>query len=106
MAGFLVGFVSQGQPDEAYVHLVGTAPACRGRGIGRALYEHFFDVVRSRGCVKVLAITVPHNEGSLAFHRQMGFRFREEGGAWSGAVPLVPDYAGPGVHCVLMERKL
>ncbi len=106
VAGFLVGFVSQGQPDEAYVHLVGTAPACRGRGIGRALYGHFFDVVRSRGCVKVLAITVPHNEGSLAFHRQMGFRFREEGGAWSGAVPLVPDYAGPGVHCVVMERKL
>jgi hypothetical protein len=36
----------------------------------------------------------------------MGFRFREEGGAWAGTVPLVPDYAGPGVHCVIMERKL
>ena len=106
VAGFLVGFISQGRPEEAYVHLVGTAPASRGQGIGRALYEHFFEVVRSRGCVKVLAITVPHNEGSLAFHRQMGFRFREEGGAWAGTVPLVPDYAGPGVHCVLMERKL
>ncbi|MBI2529376.1 MAG: urea transporter [Candidatus Rokubacteria bacterium] len=106
VAGFLVGFISQGRPEEAYVHLVGTAPAFRGRGIGRALYEHFFDLVRSRGCVKVVAITVPHNEGSLAFHRQMGFHFREEGAAWSGTLPLVPDYAGPGVDCVVMERKL
>ena len=63
------------------------------------------EAARDQG-LKVLAITVPHNEGSLAFHRQMGFRFREEGGAWSGTVPLVPDYAGPGVHCVIMERKL
>jgi hypothetical protein len=56
--------------------------------------------------VKTLAITVPHNHGSLAFHRQIGFTFREEGAAWAGTVPFLPDYAGPGVHCVVMERKL
>jgi len=106
VAGFLIGFMSQGRPEEAYVHMVGTAPAYRGRGIARALYEHFFDLVRDRGCVKVLAITVPQNEGSLAFHRHMGFGFREEGCAWSGSLPFFPDYAGPGVHCVVMERKM
>jgi NAD-dependent deacetylase len=106
VAGFLIGFVSQGRPDEAYVHLVATAPACRRQGTGRALYEHFFELARDRGCVKILAITVPHNETSIAFHRQMGFRLREEGAAWLGSLPFFPDYGGPGVDCVLMERKL
>lgn len=106
VAGFLIGFVSQGRPDAAYVHLVATAPAHRGRGIGRALYEHFFDLVRSRGCLKVLAITVPYNETSIAFHRRIGFQLQEEGAAWLGTLPFFPDYGGPGVDCVIMERKL
>lgn len=106
LAGFLIGFVSQARPDEAYVHLVATDPAYRRRGIGRALYEHFFAVVRSRGCAKVSAITVPFNETAVAFHRRMGFQLREEGAAWVGGVPFFPDYAGPGVDCVIMECKL
>ena len=106
VAGFLVGFISQGRPDEAYVHLVATAPAYRRRGIGRALYEHLFDLVRGRGCLKVLAITVPHNETAIAFHRRIGFHLREEGAAWLGALPFFPDYGGPGVDCVIMERTL
>lgn len=106
VAGFLIGFISQGRPDEAYCHLIATAPAYRGRGIGRALYEHFFELARSRGCAKVLAITVPYNQTSIAFHRRMGFRLRDEGAAWLGPLPYYPDYAGPGVDCVVMERGL
>ncbi len=106
LAGFLIGFLSQARPDEAYIHLVATSPAYRRRGIGRALYEQFFDLARRRGCFTVLAITVPYNETAIAFHRQLDFRLREEGAAWLGTVPFFPDYAGPGVDCVVMERKL
>ena len=31
LAGFLVGFLSQSEPEEAYVHFVGVSPAERGR---------------------------------------------------------------------------
>jgi GNAT superfamily N-acetyltransferase len=106
LAGFLVGFVSQTRPGEAYVHLVATAPAYRGRNLGRALYAHFFELVRQRGCRKVTALTVPYNAGSLAFHARMGFSFREAGATWCDGLPVHMDYAGPGVHCVIMERML
>lgn len=106
LAGFLIGFISQGRPGEAYCHMIATAPAYRGRGIGRALYERFFELARSRGCAKVLAITVPYNQTSIAFHGQMGFRLRDEEAGWLGPLPYYPDYAGPGVDCVLMERRL
>ena len=47
LAGFLVGFLSQTHDDEAYVHFVGVDPRRRGSGLGRELYEHFFDAVRT-----------------------------------------------------------
>jgi NAD-dependent deacetylase len=106
LAGFLLGFVSQRHPDVGYVHMIGVAPDRRGEGIGRSLYEHFFALARARGCRRVAAITVPANAGSLAFHRRLGFALCSSGAAWEGDVPVVPDYAGPGVSCVVMERAL
>ena len=32
LAGFLIGFLSQSDPTEAYVHFMGVAPEHRGRG--------------------------------------------------------------------------
>ena len=106
IAGFLLGFISQSDPEEGYVHMVATAPDRRGRGIGRALYETFFGLADARGCRRVVAITVPHNTGSLGFHRRLGFAFRESGAGWEGDVPVILDHAGPGVHCVVMERRI
>ena len=49
LAAFLIGFLSQTDPDEAYVHFVGVAPERRGEGLGRQLYERFFaDARRAR----------------------------------------------------------
>ena len=106
IAGFLLGFVSQSHPEESYVHMVATAPDRRGQGIGRALYETFSGLAGARGCRRVVAITVPYNTGSLAFHRRLGFTFRESGAVWDADVPVILDHAGPGVHCVVMERKI
>lgn len=71
LAGFLCGFRSQTFDDEAYIHFVGIDPAQRGSGLGRALYERFFAAVAPRSVVR--AVTSPANEGSLAFHRALGF---------------------------------
>src|ERR1051326_8957135 len=44
LIGFLVGFLSQTAPDDAYIHAVAVAPGWRGRGLARLLYERFGDV--------------------------------------------------------------
>ena len=46
LVGFVCGFLSQTSKDEAYIHSVGVTPDQRGEGVGRALYERFFDQVR------------------------------------------------------------
>ena len=94
LAGFLCGFCSQTFADEAYIHFVGVDPAQRGAGVGRVLYERFFDAVRPRTTVR--AVTSPVNERSIAFHRALGFE-----------VDRVDDaYDGPGEPRVLLVKRL
>ena len=94
LAGFLCGFRSQTFADEAYVHCVGVDPARRGGGVGRRLYERFFDSVAPR-CV-VRAVTSPVNEGSIAFHRSLGFEGER----------VDDDYDGRGAARVLLVKRL
>ena len=48
LLGFVCGFLSQTSADEAYIHFVGVTPD-RGDGLGRALYERFFEEARTNG---------------------------------------------------------
>ena len=105
LAGFLVGFVSQSQPDGAYIHFVGVHPGERGHGLGRQLYGTFFDAVRARGCTSVRAVTSPVNTASVAFHRRMGFRL-EPGDAQVDGIPVAAGYDGPGQDRVRFVRDL
>ncbi len=105
LAGFLVGFVSQSRPAEAYIHFVGVHPAERGHGLGRVLYEHFFAAARDRGCDLVRAVTSPVNRGSIGFHQRMGFGI-EPGDTQADGVPAAAGYDGEGQDRVRFMRKL
>jgi predicted GNAT superfamily acetyltransferase len=106
LVAFLVGFVSQAREGEAYVHFVGVSPDKRGTGVGRRLYGLFFEEVKRRGCRKVSCITSPVNEGSIAFHRAMGFSPKAPPGAGGDVVPVHEGYDGPGEDRVVFERAI
>jgi GNAT superfamily N-acetyltransferase len=103
--GFLIGFQSQTNPAQAYIHAVGTHPDSRGQGIGRRLYRHFFAVVRQLGCMEVLSITSPINKGSIAFHTEMGFEILP-GDAETDGVAVTTNYDGRGGARVLFRRRV
>jgi GNAT superfamily N-acetyltransferase len=105
MVGFLVGFRSQTTPTQAYIHFVGVHPDYRGQGIGRRLYEHFFEVVRKMGCTEVRAITSPVNRGSLTFHRRMGFAILP-GDVHIDGIAVTSNYDGRGNDRVRFRRDL
>jgi ribosomal protein S18 acetylase RimI-like enzyme len=93
LAGFLCGFLSQSYEDEAYVHFVGVDPAFRGRGVGRILYERFFEAVRPRTIIRCVTSTA--NQASVAFHASIGFEVDR----------VVENYDGRGGDRVLMVRR-
>lgn len=94
--GFLIGFVSPSVPEAAYIHFVGVDPKHRARNLGRTLYERFFDIARSHGRTEVAAITNPINEGSIAFHRRLGFEVSDP----------IDGYDRPGVAHVRFHRQI
>ncbi|MDN5929535.1 MAG: GNAT family N-acetyltransferase [Pseudonocardia sp.] len=105
LLGFLIGFLSQSQPDEAYIHFVGVAPALRGAGHGRQLYERFFTLVQPYGCRVVRAITSVTNVRSQAFHISMGFAVEHSETQVNGR-SVQSDYDGPGLDRVTFIRIL
>ncbi len=96
LAGFLIGFLSPAKPLQAYIHFAGVAPAWRGAGLARSLYEQFFDRARQDGRTVVKAITSPQNGPSIAFHRAMGFTTSNP----------VKDYDGPSLDRVVFVRSV
>ncbi|WP_345696952.1 GNAT family N-acetyltransferase [Kitasatospora terrestris] len=96
LAAFLVGFLSDSEPDAAYVHFVGVDPALQGSGVGAALYRAFFALARRHGRRTVRCVTSPENTGSRAFHARLGFT----------ASPVRPDYDGPGLDRVVFTLEL
>lgn len=94
LTGFLCGFRSQTFDDEAYVHFVGVDPQHRGSGLGRMLYERFFQAIAPRTVVR--AVTAPVNERSVAFHRALGFEVER----------IDEDYDGRGESRVLLVKRL
>ncbi len=104
LAGFLIGFRSPDHPEVAYIHFVGVSPRARGLGLGRTLYERFFDDQRAAGCREVRCITGPPNRASQAFHRAMGFETAGE--AEVDGVLAYRDYDGPGEHRVAFRRAI
>ena len=78
------------------MHFVGVAPEQRGSGLGRALYERFFEAARSHDRRLVRCVTSPVNEASVAFHRAIGFEVER----------VAHDYDGPGEDRVVMIRRL
>ena len=96
LAAFLIGFLSQTDPAEAYIHFVGVSPEHRGGGLGRRLYERFFEDARAAGRTRVTCVTSPVNEGSVTFHEALGFTSER----------VAHDYDGPGEDRVLFVKSL
>ncbi|MEU4204140.1 GNAT family N-acetyltransferase [Streptomyces sp. NPDC026294] len=93
---FLVGFHSADHADQAYIHFVGVGPELRQQGVARRLYTTFFERAAAAGRTEVRAITSPHNTGSIAFHRALGF---------TPSAPIA-DYDGPALDRVTFRRAL
>ena len=105
MRGFLIGFVSDTNPQQSYIHCVGVDPTCRSQGFGRVLYNHFFEVVSGLGCREVYCITSPVNKGSIGFHTRMGFEILA-GDTEVDGVAVTSNYDGQGNARVLFRKDL
>lgn len=93
IVAYLLGFVAP--TGDGYIHFVAVRDDARKLGLARRLYETFAAAARERGAVALKAVTNPGNEGSVAFHRRLGFEMTP-----------VEDYGGAGRPRIVMRRPL
>jgi GNAT superfamily N-acetyltransferase len=105
IVGFVVGFLSQTFNDEAYIHFAGVHPEFRKKGTGSALYERFFEMVKTFGRNVVRCVTSPVNKGSVSFHLHMGFSV-EPSTKKIDNIPVAENYDGMGGDRVLFYKML
>ncbi|QYR19335.1 GNAT family N-acetyltransferase [Paenibacillus sp. sptzw28] len=105
IVGFIIGFLSQSEPDEAYIRIVMVDPAWRGKGIGRSLYETFFERAGSLGRSVIRCVTAPGKKNSIAFHARLGFMIEPQEQELGG-VPAFINYDGRGGNRVVFKKVL
>jgi len=103
VVAYLFGFIAH-TASVGYIHLVAVRSSHRHLGLARRLYDHFTRVAVARGCRQLRAITNPKNAGSIRFHRSVGFDL--EGMPNAEGIPVVVDYAGPGLDRVVFRKML
>lgn len=107
IGGFLLGFISQENPEEAYIHLLGIDPKIRRRGVGKELIAKFLDILALKGCKKVSLITKPINWNSISFYRKLGFlEDKSQDTINIMGATAVRNYNGMGEHMVVFYKLL
>lgn len=107
IVGFILGFISQINPQDAYIHLLCVIPSYRKNGLARALLREFLDIVTRKGCSRVYLITGPKNNVAIAFYKSMGFKPAVKGDKIEiNGIDAVKDYNGPGDHKVVFCKSL
>lgn len=101
----IIGFLSQSNLEEAYIHFVGIHPEFRKQGIGGTLYRQFFQTAQEFGRTRIKCVTSPVNKSSIAYHLRMGFE-AEPSETQEDGVPYHLDYDGIAEHRVLFVKHL
>lgn len=105
--GFLLGFISQDDPQEGYIHLLCVMPPWRNKGLAKGLVEEFLDILRKEGCQRVHLITSPGNRKALSFYEKMEFKISNEGEEIViNGVKTSKNYNGPGEHKLICTKLL
>ncbi|MCH5584169.1 GNAT family N-acetyltransferase [Shimazuella sp. AN120528] len=105
LIGFLIGILSQSRKREAYIHFVGIHPNYRKKGLGRQLYDLFFQTVKKKGVDTVRCVTSPVNQNSIAYHTKLGFTM-EKGSIVIDNMEVHKDYDGEGQDRILLVKNI
>ncbi len=73
IVGFLLGFVSQTDPDEFFIWQLGVSPQHRGKGIAGKIMDYTLSIATESGCRRITATVETTNKPSQLLFESSGF---------------------------------
>jgi ribosomal protein S18 acetylase RimI-like enzyme len=106
--GFLIGFVSQKNSSECYIHQLCVDSEFRGQNVAFRLIQNFQDIVSQMGCKKIYLIVKPINQKAVAFYQKIGFNMGipESKSFGLGNLTISKDYDGLGEHMIVFVKEI
>jgi len=105
IAGAVIAFRSQDEPDDIYIQEIVTHPAHRRRGVTRALIDAVADHGAGQGVRRLYLTSKPENHAAHAAWTRIGFT-NIPGDRRVDGTSVVSDYKGPGRARAVYERTL
>lgn len=107
LGGFILGFISQENPEDVYIHLLCVDPKMRGKHIGKKLVEKFAEEAALKECKKIYLITKPVNWNSISFYKKLGFLEDKSTETINIlGTNAVKNYNGMGQHMVVFYKVI
>ena len=105
--GFLLGFISQYDSENAYIHLLCLDKSLRGHGIGLSLVDHFISIVSAMGSKKVSLICKTYNQTAIKFYKKIGFISESSDKTVEiDGLHVHEDYDGPGEDKIVFYKLI
>lgn len=104
LAGFVSGYLSQANSQQAYLRLVAVNPSHRRLGIARELYDQFFTNCSILGASEIRCTISPSNSDSIAFHLALGFQ--EAPSQYLRGAPTTENFGALGEERLLYIKVL
>jgi GNAT superfamily N-acetyltransferase len=105
VAGAVIAFRSQDDPDDVYIQDVMVHPDCRRLGVAKALLGAVRDRAVIFGCTRLYLTSEPENTPAHASWTSLGFA-NVAGDLVVNDVWVVADFKGPGKDRAVYELKL
>lgn len=105
IAGAVLAFRSQDDPEDVYVQDVMTHPDFRQRGIARRLLAEIRDRARKWGCRRLYLTSEPDNTAAHTAWMSMGFR-NLPGDRVTDGVSVTANFKGPGKDRAVYQLDL
>lgn len=106
LIGFVLGFVSQDNEGEGYIHAAFVHPDFRRKSVAKNLYSKIYWAFLNRGVKKARLITTVENTFSQSFHQSLGFDYASECDKEINGIPVASNYYGAGKDRAVMEKDI
>jgi ribosomal protein S18 acetylase RimI-like enzyme len=91
-----LGFISQEEIEDSYIHLLSFEPGLRRQNMASKLLDEFIKIVSAMGCRKVSLICKPSNKTSIRFYNKIDFVSQKSDKTVEiDGINVFKDYDGP-----------